>query len=351
MRNALLVAAGVVSFLGVSCIQAPPVHPRAHENNELCASYIAQNDLTKAEVHCDLALQFSPQFADIWVNKGIIAYKRGQTDVAKEDFIKALRFNQEQAQGYNNLGYIYLQEKSYGRAHDNFQRALKVNPDYTEARYNLALTYLRMEDYEKAKKEYRTIIAINPQLADPWHDMGIIFIQEHQYEQAIEHLQHAVQLDASFADAWLNLGIAFGELARYQEAYEAYNACLEAEPGNVACRNNIAIVHRKGALQDAALTHAADMAPEEETPAAYFQLGMRYREKGLRREEMDAFRACLKLDGRYPACHFALFEAYRAERRDNDAKVGCKNFLKFAAQDEFPDEYRTCEQYLSSDTY
>src|SRR5205823_12967597 len=102
MSRALLSCSAVVLLAG--CLHTPPPHPRALEANELCTVYIGQGDLTRAEVQCDLGLQFSPQYADLWVNKGLIALKRGQEDNAKDAFIKALRYNQEQAQAYNNLG-------------------------------------------------------------------------------------------------------------------------------------------------------------------------------------------------------------------------------------------------------
>ena len=87
-----------------SCLRAPQVHPRATENNEFCAQYISAGQLDRAEVHCDLGLEFSPEYADLWVNKGLIALKRNQMDAAKDDFIKAIHFNQEHASAYNNLG-------------------------------------------------------------------------------------------------------------------------------------------------------------------------------------------------------------------------------------------------------
>ena len=113
-----------LAMLGLcACLASPPPHPRALEANELCTLYISQGDLTRAEVQCDLGLQFSPQYADLWVNKGLIALRREHIPEAKEHFIKALRYNQEQAQAYNNLGYIYYKDHAFGKAHDNFQRA------------------------------------------------------------------------------------------------------------------------------------------------------------------------------------------------------------------------------------
>src|SRR4051794_633569 len=84
----------LVALAAAGCSSAPEPHRRALEENELCAQYIGQNNLYEAEVRCDLCLQFSPQYADCWVNKGLIALKREQRDKAKDFFIKALRFNQ-----------------------------------------------------------------------------------------------------------------------------------------------------------------------------------------------------------------------------------------------------------------
>ncbi len=335
----------------VGCITVPPVHQRALENNEICAQYINQGDLTRAEVHCDLGLQFSPQYADLHVNKGLIYLRREQIDRAKESFIKALRYNQEQAQAYNNLGYVYFKENAYGKAHDNFQRALKVNPDYTEARYNLALTLQSMGEKEKAKKEYRTIIGINPNLADPYRQLGQIFLEEGNTQDAIEQLSVATQRDPTYGDAWLDLCSALVEAARYSEAKDACSSCIEADPNNVQCRNNLPIIVRKTALQDPALQEIKETQSEENTPASFYMLARSLNERGLRSEEERAYKKCLKLDGKYAQCHFGLFEIYKEDRRDDKAGIACKNFLKFAVADEFPKEVETCERFVSASSF
>ena len=137
-------------LLAVGCASAPGPTQRALECNELCAQYIAMGNLQAADDQCDLGIQFSPQYADLWVNKGVIAFNRGQDTKAKEYLIKALRLNQDQAQAYNNLGMLYMKEQGFGKAHDNFQRALRVNPDYLEARYNLSLAFKALSQNEKA---------------------------------------------------------------------------------------------------------------------------------------------------------------------------------------------------------
>lgn len=350
----LLLAAAAALCAGVSCTAVPPPHPRAVENNEYCAQYMGAGNLEKAEVHCDLGLQFSPNWSDLWVNKGIIALKRGQTALAKELFIKALRLNQDQAQAYNNLGYIYLKDKQYGSAHDQFQRALKVNPDYLEARYNLALTFKEMGEKSAARKEYKTILAVNPNVADAHHDLGVMAFEDHAYDEAIVELAKAVELDPKFVDAWQALGSSYGEAGKYAEARDAYTACLEVDPNNIPCRNSITVVNRKAVLLDPTLKELKENEGKDSdltSPASIFQRALLYRDKGLKPDEERYYKKCLKLDGRYAPCHYGLYLIYKEDRKDREATIACKNFLKFAVADEFPKEVEACEKYVSAATF
>ena len=340
-----------LSLLLAGCLSTPPPHPRALEANELCTQYLSAGDLTRAEVQCDLGLQFSPQYADLWVNKGLIALTRGQRDNAKDDFIKALRYNQEQAAAYNNLGFIYYQDRSFGKAHDNFQRALKVNPDYTEARYNLALCFMATKENAKAKKELRTIIAINPNLADPHASLGSVLHEESAFEEAVQELTLAVQLDPKFATAWLELGNTQMDAGNAAEAHDAYTNCIEADPDNIECKNNVALASRKAALQDSAVKEVKENAAGTNTPEGWFRLAQTDIEKGLVPEAERNYKKCLHLDAKFAVCHFGLFQVFKTSGRDKDALTACKNFLKFADQSDYKAQADECERFVSSKTY
>lgn len=230
----------LVALAAIRCIPASAIHPRAVESNDRCAQLLAEGDLVTAEVQCDLGLQFSPHYSDLWVNKGLIALKRDQTQVAKDHFIRAIRYNQEQAQAYNNLGTIHLRERAYAKARESFQRALEVNPDYREARYNLGLASYHLGDRQDARKQFRTLAAVAPELADPHKELGMMALQDGDLDAAILELRQAVQRDRRFAAAWLYLGVAYAKAARHQEAKSAFTSCLEAEPNNPDCRRNVA---------------------------------------------------------------------------------------------------------------
>ena len=54
---------------------------------------------------------------------------------------------------------------------------------------------------------------------------------------------------------------------------------------------------------------------------------------------------------KFATCYFGLYEIQQAARNDKNAVVSCKNFLKFADQNEFKKEFETCERYVNSQTY
>ena len=341
----------VLASVAVSgCVSAPAPHPRALESNELCAQQVQAGQLDRAEVYCDLGLEFSPFYADLWVNKGLIYLRRQRNDKAKECFIKAIRYNQETAQAYNNLGYIYLQEKSYGKAHDNFQRALKVNPDYTEARYNLGLAFVRMKKFKQARKEFDTIVAINPNLADPHHYLGYMSLTEGKCEDAIPELETATRLDPAYTDAWFNLGNAFNACGKFSEAKDAFTSCVGSDDNNIECKNNLALINRKLALLDPALKDMKAVRAAEGTPQSLYELAKTYGDKGLRAEQKRTYKKCLELDNKYPLCHYGLFELYQDDQQLADAGTACKNFLKFVVAEEYPLEVGRCEKFLNLKT-
>jgi tetratricopeptide (TPR) repeat protein len=349
-RSALALPLLLASASG--CITTPPPNERALVNTELCTQQLNAGDLKQAEVYCDLALEFAPQFADIWVNKGLIAMYSGDKAKAKEHFIKAIRFNQEHAAAYMNLGVIYLDEGAYGKAHDNLKRALKVNPDYLEARKNLGLTYINLNKLPEAEKEFLTLLVINPNLAEVHHDLGIVRYRQDRKEEAVEEMTKAVQIAPNLnADWWNDLGAVLNELSRFEEAKMAFSSCVAVNPKHPQCIDNLSIAQRKAALTDSALKEYRDTQKAQNDPAALFQLAQQYKQKGLLSEEERAYKDCVKLDGKFAPCHYGLFQLYSDAHKRQAAEVACKNFIKYGSVEDFPSEMETCEKFISAQSY
>jgi tetratricopeptide (TPR) repeat protein len=351
MRS-LRLALGAPLLLSLGCISTPAPHERALINNELCVQQLGAGNLQQAEVYCDLGLEFSPQYADLWVNKGLIALAAGRKDDAREHFITAIRYNQEHAAAYMNLGKVYLDDGAMGKAHDSFQRALKVNPDYVEARYNLGLTFINLEKLPQAEKEFHTILAVNPNIAEVHHSLGVVKYRQGNKEAAAESMAKAVQLAPNLNPEWWNdLGAALMELSRFAEAKQAFGSCVALDNKHPQCLNNLGIAQRKASLTDSALKDMRDTQTAENTPEALYLLARQYHERGLLAEEERAYKKCLGLDGKYAPCHYGLFQLYSEGQKREAAQTACRNFLKYGSVEDFPTEMETCEKFLSARSY
>lgn len=347
-RLPTLVSGLVVALGTAGCPRAIEPTADAKRANELCANYIAQGELERAEVQCDLGLEYSPDYADLWVNKGIIAFRREDTKRAKEHFIKALRINADQAQAYNNLGVIYLREKQLTKAIDAFRNALRVVPGYLEARLNLALTYREVDQPDKAKKELMTLIEINPSLAIPHAHLGQLYADGGALDEAIAELTRAVQLDPRFVEAYVLLGNVQVEAGKSCDAKDTFTACLEVDDKNAACRNNLPIATQGCQSQASSLEQVrrGEGRRGGPSPGAEYDAALAFRHKGQVEEEEQAFKRCLARDPRYAPCHFGLFELFRTRGEDRNAAIACKNFMKFANALESELQLDVCKKYL-----
>ncbi len=333
-------AVAVLAF--TACPRGPlPPTGRAKECNEFCARYLAEGNLQSADEQCNLGIEFSPQFGDLWVNKGLIALARGDQKSAREFFIKALRLNNDQAQAHNNLGAIYLNEREFHKAHDNFQHALRVDPDYLEARLNLGFAFKGMGERDSARAAWRTLLHVKPTVAEAWGQLGAMELEDGHVDDAIENLTKAVQLDPQFFEAWLTLGNAYMEAGKPCDAKDSFTACLEVREDTPECRNNVVIAEKKCQLQLTAL------AAGEKTAAGQYSLALEAREKGQSSQEERALNRCLTYDPKYALCHSGLFELFRRRGDEKRAAVACMNVLTYANEREFASQVATCRQYVN----
>ena len=90
-RPTLALSSAAALLLG-ACVPTPPVHtcPRFHD--ELCEQRLEKGNLDEAEIYCDLGLEFSPEYARLWVLKGRIALQSDTAALLKRPDLNQLYF-------------------------------------------------------------------------------------------------------------------------------------------------------------------------------------------------------------------------------------------------------------------
>ncbi len=230
----ILVLAGALTALG-GCLHRPPVPAQAIAANDACTSALHAQDLERAQLQCEYALKFAPLYAEPINNLGLIALARGETQTARDRFIRALRLDPNLAAAHNNLGVLRRREGRLKAALESFRAALAVVPQYVEARLNVGATCVQLGDSACARKAYSQVLIAEPRHAEAHRTLGDLSLRGAPAEAA-NHYAEALLSNPADAQAWAGRGQALEALRRVGEAREAYERCVDEGDVGGRCR-------------------------------------------------------------------------------------------------------------------
>ena len=144
--------------------QAAATQAAGDERYDRAMAALQNNELTKAQRILTELAQLRPDSVGVWINLGLVHFKRQDLDSAQKAVDEALRLVPDVAEGLNLKGLIEYQRGHVQAARDYYQAALRQNADYGLAHYNLALVYdVYFRDIAKAVKHYRRYLALDGQ--------------------------------------------------------------------------------------------------------------------------------------------------------------------------------------------
>jgi Flp pilus assembly protein TadD len=128
--------------------------------------------------------------------QALAAQRRGDVNVAKELYARALDRDPQNAELYNNVGTLY---KSTG-------------------------------ELDRAEDAYRHAIAINPRLAAAWSNLGVLLDERGRRKEAIAALQQAVAIDPSNAGTKVNLALQYHAAGLFSDARRLLQDAINSNP-------------------------------------------------------------------------------------------------------------------------
>jgi arylsulfatase A-like enzyme/Tfp pilus assembly protein PilF len=135
----------------VQAIIATDPEPTAASYDILGASYIAKNDLTRAEENLRKALDFDPQLMNAHYRIGWMAEKRGRVGEAEAEYLKELEVTPGHFKALYNLARVYHATGRSEKEMETLQRCLDADPRFPLTYIFLARLYLtRGERYPEA---------------------------------------------------------------------------------------------------------------------------------------------------------------------------------------------------------
>jgi uncharacterized protein (TIGR02996 family) len=282
-------------------VQKSPENGRGLMNYGL--TLMAKGEYTQALDYFERALQFTPNYATLEIDLGIVNGQMGRPAEAERHFLRAIELapNDDTTHAYYGR---WLNEQ--GRVDDaiaQLQTAIALNPLRPMQHETLLQAYAEQGDAAQLRKAAEETLADIPgdavaeaMLQHPpqgnaafWVNLSLQQYRAGSYDDSIASARRALALQPQSAEAYNNIGADYGALGQWDEAIENEREALRINPGLQIAKNNLAAYEQKKLLPAAA--PAAGAAVEE-----LINRSLAMNQAGRYEDSIAAAQAALRVD-------------------------------------------------------
>jgi tetratricopeptide (TPR) repeat protein len=200
-----------------SATQIVDQHSAATEAYDHGMQLALKNDPDQALPYIDRAIQLDPQFADAYVQKGVIDGYKGRCEAAIQEFNRALELNPRLARAYSNRGNCYWNFKNTDQAIRDYSASLALDSTQPEALATRGMAYSRVGNWTQADPDLREAIRLGGRNPSAYHNLGHTLFMQRRYLDAIQYFDQALVLQPDLALALRCRGLAKQLLGRAAE--------------------------------------------------------------------------------------------------------------------------------------
>jgi arylsulfatase A-like enzyme/Tfp pilus assembly protein PilF len=200
----------------------------------MASIYKELGQVRKAVAVLEDALKKNPGNINLLSKLGIMLAEANQAGKAIEVLnvcVKKESFNPE---NYNFLGVAYYKKGNFNLALENYRKALELDTNYASAFNNIGSLYLVVFMKQKDERAYRLAlqhfnraIEIDPRLFAAYNGRGAAYKFKKQVYKAIADWQKTIEINPNFPDAYFNLGVAYLETGQKAAALDVLTRCKQ----------------------------------------------------------------------------------------------------------------------------
>ncbi|MCC7201211.1 MAG: tetratricopeptide repeat protein [Nitrospirae bacterium] len=140
-----------------------------------------------------LIVLHDPLTLDEHITLGLSYEKKGEDDLALEEYGTAIKMSKKDFRPYFSTGNVYYKKREYNLAEKYYNKALKIAPDNGDVHNNLAWTYMETGRYDEAVTEAEHAVKIKK---SPYYlnTLAHVYYRMGRYREAHDVLKEAMTL-------------------------------------------------------------------------------------------------------------------------------------------------------------
>lgn len=329
------------------------------------AGAMQQGKMAEAERAFSQATVAAPQFAEGFLDLGLVQLREGKPEAAEVSLAKAVALNPDLQGAHMFLGIAKYQMREVDAAAANLREELRLQPQNVEALTWLGIVELGAGDADKAappldqavelspkdpnllylrarahsliaQESYQALYQLDP---DSWRvhkALAESYSALQQPEKAVEEFQKAIAKQPDNADLYESLGDEYQKLSRFDDAMKAYEQEAKLDPHNGIALYNLGKidVERGDPAAGVALLRQAIEAHSSPAPS-YFYLGLGLSKVGKNEESakwLERSMASDPSDFIKQSGYYELSRVYQRLGRRQDSLHALEELKKLKAQ-------------------
>lgn len=278
-------------------------------------------------------LALLPNWAEAWMNFGIVLAQTGQMAAAIAAQRMALALMPEHPEALNNLGNALQTAGRMNEAVAAFRRALRAAPQQAALHFNLGNALAAQGELGEAAEVYRQAIRLAPRLAAAHLALGNLLHKQGRHRDAAQAYEAAIRISPGVISAHLHCGNARHAIGDLPGAMAAYRQALTLRGDFAPAWCNLsAVCYQQGLMETAIICARQAIALAPRYADAFCNLGNALLAQGAFRQAEAAYRAAIAGAPDLAAAHANLGAALRDMGRLAEAEHALRSALELAPQ-------------------
>ena len=177
------------------------------------------------------AIRLNPDFAEAYIDRGIVLKWQGKQAEAIKDFNEAIRLKPDDADAYIDRGITQELQGKLAKAIKDFNEAIRLNPGYAEGYFRRGVAHSKQGKLAKAIKDYNKAIRLNPDHINAYYYRGITLKEQGKLAEAIKDFNEAIRINPGFPDFYSDRGVARALQGKLAEAIKDFQKYLDLGGG------------------------------------------------------------------------------------------------------------------------